>query len=422
MRNHTTNTINLNILFIFVIAPLVGFVSQKYLGKGFNTVVIPPLFVGAALLLIFRKYLSYSGPLIFLTGFLIYTMVSDAVLANKEYTMSYFIQNSIFGSVLAIFIIENTKYSDRYIKNAYILSAIILFIAFVVSLIQEFVDINFFLNPEDIKLMKFLPPWETRLSSIYSWIDTIAIGHCFFPVLAIVIGQQLKQKGKYIWIFYLIGAIVAFLSKSRFIMINLLILMILIPIYRKINFASFMKYLVIILIIVGGFVMVANQLKVPIGDIVEKRILESDKGGMVNGSAGTRLLAFEIFGKFFSENAVFGKGKLHDFVGKGKDFELVRALEGRSSQIHVGYLSLFYYYGLIGGLIFLGFLISMTSFLVKSAKIHHYWGPLFGFVQIILSNFTLVTLNVFFMGYILCFMFDRYYLQRQEILNIKNAA
>ena len=405
MRNHTTNTLNLNILFIFIVAPFAGYLIAKYLGKGFDTIMLPLLITGSLLILIFRKRISFSAPLVFLFLFAIYTMVSDSVLASKEYNFSYFVQNAIIASALVVFIIENTKFSDRYMKNAYNLSVIILFIAFVVAIIQAFVNNKFFLNPEDVIRMKLLPVWETRISSIYSWIDSSAMGHCFFPVLAIVLCQQLKNKSKYVVVFYIIGAMVAFFSKSRYIMINYILLLGLIPIYSKITFKSFARFVVIIFIAVAGFVYVADKFKIPLALIIENRILESKQENLAHSSAGTRLLAFDIFGKFFKENPVFGKGKLHEFEGKSRDYELVRALEGRSSQIHVGYLSLFYYYGLIGGFIFLGFLISMTAYLYKTAKIHHYWGPFFGFLQIILSNFTLVALNVFFMGYIICFMF-----------------
>ena len=183
-----------------------------------------------------------------------------------------------------------------------------------------------------------------------------------------------------------------------------------------------MRFIVMIIISVGAFLFLAKQLNFKVGDIVEKRILESDKGGLVHGDAGTRLLAFDVFGHLYVENAIFGKGKLHDFEGKGKDYELVRALQGKSSQIHVGYLSLLYYYGLVGGLLFVGFLVFMTVSLYQSAKIHQHWGPFFGFIQFLLTNATGVWLHIYFMGYILCFMFDRYYRLNHENLLNQNAG
>ena len=70
---------------------------------------------------------------------------------------------------------------------------------------------------------------------------------------------------------------------------------------------------------------------------------------MKEKSAGTRILAVYMFLEFFPENPIFGTGGV-------MKADLVRAIRGRSSQIHVGILSLFYYYGLVGGFIYLFFL------------------------------------------------------------------
>ena len=52
-----------------------------------------------------------------------------------------------------------------------------------------------------------------------------------------------------------------------------------------------------------------------------------------------------------------------------QEFKLRQFLKGRSSQIHVGYLSLFYLYGLIGGVFFISFLKSILRYvIVKYAK------------------------------------------------------
>lgn len=418
MRNQFTNKLNLTVLFIFIIAPIIGFLSQTLLHKGFDTITIPILFICTIILLIFRKSLIMSRPLVWLMLFMIYTIISDGVLVNKEYNISYFVSNEIFASVMVLFIIENTFYPDKYMNAGIIISVLLLILAFIVSLVQEFVNITFLVNPLEQAKSKLLISWDTRIPSIYTWVGAVsALGLCFFPVLAIIIERQIKDKSKFLWVLFIMGAVVAFVSKSRFIMVNFLILIFLIPLYRKVNFLSIIKFILIAVIFTAALLGVANSLKLNVGNIVEKRILESDKGGLTKGVASTRLLAFEIFGKLYLENAVFGKGKLHDFNGESKDYDLVRALEGRSSQIHVGFLSLFYYYGLLGGGIFLGFIITMVIHLYRSARLHQHWGPLFGFIQFILTNFTAVWLQIYFMGLIVCFMFNQYYLLQYEKLN-----
>lgn len=412
----TTNSINLGVLSIFAVAPFVGYVSQTYLHKGFSTIAMPLLILAVSLMLFLRKQLVFTKPLIALFLFALYTIISDGLISHKEFNTSYFISNELLASVLVFFAIDNTRFDDQYMKYVFNISVVILFIAFIVSVIQQFKDITFFVSPSEVKSLKFLPPWETRLPSIYTWLGPLWIlSHCFFPVLSVVIGHLLKHKSKYVWSLFVIGGLVAFFSKSRFILLNFLILFLLIPIYRKVEWKTIIRFFIIIGCSITVFLMLAKQLNFNIDNIIEKRILESDKGGMTKGAAGTRLLAFDIFGKLFVENPLFGKGKLHDFSSNSKDQELVRALAGRSSQIHVGYLSVLYYYGITGGLLFIAFLFVNAKALFHSSQIHHYWGPFFGFTQLILTNLTGVCLHVFIMGYILCFMFDKYYSYQTEL-------
>jgi hypothetical protein len=417
----TTNNINLGILFIFVISPFIGYLSQTFTGRGFITVTIPILTLETILLLGLRRHLVFTKEFIALLAYGIYTIVSDAVLVEKDLNLSYFITNDIFGSVLILFIIQNTFYKKPYMQMVFKVSVVIIFIAFIVTLIQQFGNLFFFVSPDESRNLRVMPAFQTRLPSIYSWVGPLAVlAHCFFPILAIILAQQLKNKSKYVWLFFLIGGIVAFLSKSRFIVVNYLLMFLLIPIYRKVQIQSVLKFLGLLFLSLTLLVYVAKQFHFNIDTIVQKRLLESDQGGITKGNAGTRLLAFEIFGSQFPKNPVFGKGKFHTFDNNSHDYELVRALAGRSSQIHVGFLSLFYYYGIVGGGIFIIFLIFATTSLFKSAKKHHYWGPFFGFIQFLFTNTTSVWLHIYFMGYILCFMFDLYY-QNQEELKPKLA-
>ena len=113
---------------------------------------------------------------------------------------------------------------------------------------------------------------------------------------------------------------------------------------------------------------------------------------------------------------LIGKGMLHGFGGESKDYELVRELAGRSSQIHIGYLSLLYYYGLVGGFLYLTFIVLITRKLYRDAKTTYYWGPFFGFLGLVLANFTLVSLSFFNAGLILCLFFNQVYLNRHNYL------
>ena len=149
--------------------------------------------------------------------------------------------------------------------------------------------------------------------------------------------------------------------------------------------------------------------------VINERILEKSEGGMIQGSAGTRLFAFKVFGKLFPKYAILGRGKLHGFGEEGsRDYELLRALQKQSSQIHVGYLSLFYYYGLIGGCLYMIFLILITKKLYVDAKKTKYWGPLIGWSMFLIANLTTVHLDIYIMGIVLIFFFNKYYVSITE--------
>jgi hypothetical protein len=93
---------------------------------------------------------------------------------------------------------------------------------------------------------------------------------------------------------------------------------------------------------------------------------------------------------------------------------LLHALRGRSSQIHVGYLSLLYYYGLIGGLIYLAFLFSIAKETLRVAKRTFHWGPFFAILQFILTNLTGVVFDLFMMGMVMAIFYHKYYSQTEE--------
>ena len=133
---------------------------------------------------------------------------------------------------------------------------------------------------------------------------------------------------------------------------------------------------------------------------VEKRLMSDD--------ALTRVLAFEVFFEVFPDNPIFGTG--------GVDTEkMVRLLGGMSSQIHVGFLKLFYYYGLIGGLLYISFMVSFLIRLRKMAKYSGYWGGFFAILIFFIANLTLFELSLFYYGPILAIIFaNHFYFVKME--------
>lgn len=108
---------------------------------------------------------------------------------------------------------------------------------------------------------------------------------------------------------------------------------------------------------------------------------------------------------------------------------MVELLAGQSSQIHVGYLKLFYYYGLVGGILYLAFLSSLLVRLWKRAKNSGYWGGFFAVLALSIANLTLFELSLFYYGLLLAIIFaNHFHLQEsnrsldQELGNVEREG
>ena len=84
----------------------------------------------------------------------------------------------------------------------------------------------------------------------------------------------------------------------------------------------------------------------------------------------------------------------------------------------MGWLKLFYYYGIVGGLLYIAFIISLLRHLYKLASVSRYWGSFFAFLAFAIANFTLVELNVFYHGLLLAVIYSRYLSNQEEITMI----
>ncbi len=175
------------------------------------------------------------------------------------------------------------------------------------------------------------------------------------------------------------------------------------------SFTKSLKYFLIVTLAIFLFIFSMRLLNIDFQTIINERILSKSEGGITEGSAGTRLLAFRIFPKMFMESPIFG-------VGAQITQSLENELQGKSSQLHVGYLSLLYYYGIVGGGLYFLFLISLTKRLYRNAKLHGNLGPIFGWLAFVLANFSLNYVVPYEAGLMLCLFFDKYYIfQHLEI-------
>ncbi|MEM7510193.1 MAG: hypothetical protein AAF388_04610 [Bacteroidota bacterium] len=316
---------------------------------------------------------------------------------NNESLFTYLTRNRHLVGFLFLLIIENLSFDIRYLRRLLKLIVVVLMVASAVTVIQVF-DPYFFVykNSRLVELMNTY--YKGRLFSIYTWTSLNSVGFSFLSMLSIYYSINLlfKRDSRAL----LVGAgVVSFLVQARWIMLNFLVIAFQKVLIDRKVLVSLAKYAIslVFLLVIGYFML--PVLGVDIDAIIEKRIL--------NKSAFTRLLAFELFANQFPKQPIFGTGGV-------KTAELMREIAGRSSQIHVGYLSLLYYYGIIGGTIYVLFLYEIMKRLRSVAMKTSYWGTYFAFLAFLIANLTLVNLDLYEHGLLLTLTVHKFF-ERQAI-------
>jgi len=359
--------------------------------------------------------------LIFFGLFTAYTIISGMLLTDLEDEMGiqkYFYTNFYIYTFLALLIIENTSFPSRWIALSAKALGVILVLAAIVSVIQIF-DPLFFtkskyliqgLSYERISEYYGSNPNETTNSvsrlfkgyrtSIFSYINEISVGIDTIAIFSLLLAYKTKSKAKLV-LYVMAAAMVSFLSSARWIMLNFFVVGSQYYWTQKNKISNSIKYLVYGISLILFIAAIANISGIDLQRFTQDRLLSN--------SASTRLLAVEVFLKVFPDNSIFGTGGIDTA-------KMLRLIDGRSSQIHVGYLKLFYYYGLVGGLLYLGFAYSLLKRLWRRAKFSSYWGGFYAILAFFIANLTLVELDLLYPGLILAFIFsNHFYSETQEI-------
>jgi hypothetical protein len=424
LRNISIPTVyNYFIFFLFSIAPFAAYFTQKYLDLDFNSFMILLCFISVFFIFIDKINFKFPAYFLILLLFVFYTIFSDIYIVGRDFNLKYIWSNHLIGTVLIFLIIENSTLSEKFFNVLFVTNTVILIIAFIVIIIQQFYDPYFFVDSYFYSRQDSLTFSELRLPSIYTWGGSLSsLGLCFVPILGLTIAHYFRNNYNGIIYFFVIGGIVSFLSRYRFIMLNFLLLFLLIPIYRKFQFKRVLLYTIITIVISMGAYYVSKTAGLEIDRLIQERIFEKNRGGVLAGTAGTRIFAFKVFNTLFYQSPIIGKGKFHSSGSDVRDTELINALHGRSSQIHVGYLSLFYYYGIIGGTIYLLFLLLLTRELFLGARKTSQWGPFFSLLLFITTNLTAVILDMFYLGIIISLLFHKYYMQNLPEESIETTS
>ena len=418
------------ILGLLCFYPLYAYITIQHLHNDPNYLsgIIIYALLGELLLSKFRtdETLRLPAYLVLLGAFTIYLFgvkifVSD--LVAKEGLIKYWYRDSFLRATAILLIIENTKFDQRAINISLKVLFWILICAAGVSIVQidnplffrnggwltggfstfkEYENYLGTLGPyfkDDIT-----PVLEGYRYSIYSWISGVSVGMDALAIFSILFAIKTLPKIKQ-YILIISSGLISILSSSRWIMLNFIAIFSQKVIGKKQPFIYGMK-MVAILIVFGALIALsASFMGIDLQHFFKDRLM--------NDSANTRFYAFEVFGKVFPHHPIFGTG--------GADTqEMLDLIRGKTSQIHVGWLKLFYYYGLMGGILYILFLFMLLKHLYRRAVISNYWGSFFAFVAFTLANFTLVELNVFYHGLMLAVLYSRYLSNQEENISAES--
>jgi len=402
-----------------VFMPIGSYIFNGILNIDYRRVIQLLAFFGFIVVLLLKpsklKRVIFPKYLLFYILYAAYTYVSEFIFLDREFKGTYLFSNRLLGGIALLFIIENIYIPHKFFRSTLKYHTGILFFAFVTILIQQTFMPDFFVNPDTshVSVGEF-DANEGRLPSIYSWTGNLLVtGFAFVPMFLILI-EDLQFKRKKIFIWVILGLLFCFLTKNRWIMLNAILVFFLIFKHNKNKSKQFFKYAIILPLTVIIVTFSLKPLGVDLQSIAEDRVLESGKkAGFENKSASSRLLAFTLFGKVFMDNPIFGIGDIkYGMAGTGEqDYKLMKMLNGKSSQLHVGYLSLFYMFGLVGGGFFLLFLYFILRKFYINAKKTGKWAPFLGILGFAIANLTLVTFHFFQIGLLFALVTDRYYMQ-----------
>lgn len=390
-----------NIIFFYALYPwfpLWAFISVYFIKLPFNKVLVLPAICLTILILVFKENKRLPAYLFFLFLFNIYHIAEsfyfDTIPGNTN-KIFYILSNYLFLASLLLFIVENTKFDYKFIKrqNKYIF--IIIILALCVSLIQTQVK-NFFFSPEILNYKVLMN--ENRIPSIFSWYDPNTLGITFPLIVSIAISGIRKEENLKLFAIIMSVIIVAFLTKTRYVMLSSIIVLSQIFFSTELPKSLKVKYLLTIIISVLIAFTVAKAIHIDIQQTIDERILEKDTK---MASANARIDSYYIFILKFPEYPWFG-------VGPKTRYDVIRLLKG-VPLIHVGYLSYLYWYGIVGAsLLFISIFLFIRK-LYRAGKDFGFWGGFYGLLAFVVANTTMVYFNLSEMGIIISAIYLKFY-------------
>lgn len=391
---------------------LFGFVLIKlYELSLYNTIGIISVFLFIVSALTSRNF-QIKDYTIYILLFGTYVILSDILIAGNEFSFYEVITKNVYIFFFCFAnIIENTHISERKLKQMVIPLFVTVVFSFVVIVIQQSSDPLFMVRPSSESFTDLNDSAsEIRLFSIFTYTSLGDMALLFVPFSAILASYYLNNRKHNLGLVVIIVAILTtFLSKSRGTLTTALPLLLLLYLGRS-TFSSKKVIATLFFVFFLSFPLIWLSEKLNFDAILQDRILETSNTNIEDKTAYTRIIAIQAFVEFYPDAPIFGAGNTkYGSGGTGSwDPKLENFLAGRSSQIHIGILALFYLYGAVGAFFFIMFCYKLLRRVYLVSKVSGFWGPFFGILALPILNLTMDWFNPFSTGILLCIVFNKY--------------
>jgi hypothetical protein len=353
-----------------------------------------------------RFFIPQNIVLIFIFG--IYNMIWILFLNHDRHIFTTIYDIIVpFTTFLLFAVIHNSNFSDKFIANSILIIKILVFITAGVSIIQvfdqDFLNIEYYFGRDKFDSGKIKTLYTYRRISIYGMVGPQSLGLGFMPLFSILIGYIMYKKQKHILLYLILGAIIAMLTNTRYIMGSYIIICLQIFVYAKSKFILSLKYIIVFFILAFTIHNLLKGFGYDITEWVEVRLFAEESLDQT-----TRFRAFTTFGIIFPESPIFGIGYQNDkVVAMSKSI-------ASSSHIHVGYLSHLVNYGIVGCFFLFGFWFLIIKKLWLNAKKTGYWGSVFGFLSFFWAFSTMSQSSILYSGLIYAIIFDKFF--KEELI------
>ena len=217
------NNINYTLLYLLMLSPLLSYVTFGLLGLKPIDFYLKFLIVVYGIFFIAYKYKRILIPdfTVFALMWVIYLLTMPLLIDDFHMWNAFGRAHTHLPIFMIMIIVYNTKFSDKFISNVVLIFKATIILAFIVSVIQVF-DYSF-LNPwlywtYEYDLYSYTIH-NIRRTSIFGFIERNSYGLSFLPILSVLLGYMIYYNEKYKFLFLIMGAIIALLTNSRYIII-----------------------------------------------------------------------------------------------------------------------------------------------------------------------------------------------------------